>query len=81
VATAGHLSIADARVMEREAEAASGSQELTAFLDQANSRPRNEELREVAAGYFCLARWLGARSLYFRESTTPALSTPMRTRS
>eukprot|EP00873_Tetraselmis_striata_P012040 jgi/Tetstr1/432304/TSEL_021706.t2 len=43
-ATAGDLSDADARVMEREAEAASGSQkELTAFLDKANnSRLRNE---------------------------------------
>eukprot|EP00873_Tetraselmis_striata_P016944 jgi/Tetstr1/437208/TSEL_025939.t1 len=67
-ATAGHLGDADARQMEREVEAASGSQkELTAFLDQANnSRLRNEvcalpatsmtphELREVAAGYFFL---------------------------
>eukprot|EP00873_Tetraselmis_striata_P005469 jgi/Tetstr1/425733/TSEL_016153.t1 len=67
-ATAGHLCDADARQMEREVEAASGSQkELTAFLDQANnSRLRNElcalpatsmtphELREVAAGYFLL---------------------------
>eukprot|EP00873_Tetraselmis_striata_P019377 jgi/Tetstr1/439641/TSEL_028062.t1 len=44
VATAGHLGDADARQMEREVEAASGSQkELTAFLDQANnSRLRNE---------------------------------------
>eukprot|EP00873_Tetraselmis_striata_P041875 jgi/Tetstr1/462139/TSEL_007205.t2 len=44
VATAGHLGDADARKMEREVEAASGSQkELTAFLDQANnSRLRNE---------------------------------------
>eukprot|EP00873_Tetraselmis_striata_P022165 jgi/Tetstr1/442429/TSEL_030553.t1 len=43
-ATAGHLGDADARVMEPEVEAASGSQkELTAFLDQANnSRLRNE---------------------------------------
>eukprot|EP00873_Tetraselmis_striata_P008688 jgi/Tetstr1/428952/TSEL_018927.t1 len=44
-ATAGHLGNADARVMEREVEAASGSQkELTAFPDQAanNSRLRNE---------------------------------------
>eukprot|EP00873_Tetraselmis_striata_P021697 jgi/Tetstr1/441961/TSEL_030166.t1 len=43
-ATAGHLGDADARVMERKVEAASGSQkELTAFLDQANnSRLRNE---------------------------------------
>eukprot|EP00873_Tetraselmis_striata_P010130 jgi/Tetstr1/430394/TSEL_020204.t1 len=43
-ATVGHLSDAYARVLEREAEAASGSQkELTAFLDQANnSRLRNE---------------------------------------
>eukprot|EP00873_Tetraselmis_striata_P020202 jgi/Tetstr1/440466/TSEL_028792.t1 len=43
-ATAGHLGDADARQMEREVEAASGSQkELTAFLDQANnSRFRNE---------------------------------------
>eukprot|EP00873_Tetraselmis_striata_P027829 jgi/Tetstr1/448093/TSEL_035392.t1 len=43
-ATAGHLSDADARVMEREVEAASGSQKkLTAFLDQSNnSRLRNE---------------------------------------
>eukprot|EP00873_Tetraselmis_striata_P018373 jgi/Tetstr1/438637/TSEL_027188.t1 len=43
-ATAGHLRDADAREMEREAEAASGSQkELTAFLDHANnSRLRNE---------------------------------------
>eukprot|EP00873_Tetraselmis_striata_P006748 jgi/Tetstr1/427012/TSEL_017217.t1 len=43
-ATAGRLGDADARVMEREVEAASGSQkELTAFLDQANnSRLRNE---------------------------------------
>eukprot|EP00873_Tetraselmis_striata_P044538 jgi/Tetstr1/464802/TSEL_009541.t1 len=43
-ALADHLSDADARVMEREVEAASGSQkELTAFLDQANnSRLRNE---------------------------------------
>eukprot|EP00873_Tetraselmis_striata_P001649 jgi/Tetstr1/421913/TSEL_012813.t1 len=43
-ATTGHLSNAHARVMEREAEAASGSQkELKAFLDQANnSRLRNE---------------------------------------
>eukprot|EP00873_Tetraselmis_striata_P041622 jgi/Tetstr1/461886/TSEL_006964.t1 len=43
-ATAGHLGDVDARVMEREVEAASGSQkELTAFLDQANnSRLRNE---------------------------------------
>eukprot|EP00873_Tetraselmis_striata_P046416 jgi/Tetstr1/466680/TSEL_011168.t1 len=67
-ATAGHLGDAEARQMEREVEAASGSQkELTAFLDQANnSRLRNEmcalpgtsmtphELREVAAGYFLL---------------------------
>eukprot|EP00873_Tetraselmis_striata_P014516 jgi/Tetstr1/434780/TSEL_023831.t1 len=43
-ATAGHLGDADARQMEREVEASSGSQkELTAFLDQANnSRLRNE---------------------------------------
>eukprot|EP00873_Tetraselmis_striata_P045324 jgi/Tetstr1/465588/TSEL_010235.t1 len=43
-ATAGHLGDANARQMEREVEAASGSQkELTAFLDQANnSRLRNE---------------------------------------
>eukprot|EP00873_Tetraselmis_striata_P011835 jgi/Tetstr1/432099/TSEL_021570.t1 len=43
-ATTGHLNDADARVMEREAEAASGSQkELTAFVDQANnSRLQNE---------------------------------------
>eukprot|EP00873_Tetraselmis_striata_P016604 jgi/Tetstr1/436868/TSEL_025644.t1 len=43
-ATAGHLGDADARQMEREVEAASGSQkELTAFLDKANnSRLRNE---------------------------------------
>eukprot|EP00873_Tetraselmis_striata_P009254 jgi/Tetstr1/429518/TSEL_019423.t1 len=43
-ATAGHLGDADARVMEREVEAASGSQkDLTAFLDHANnSRLRNE---------------------------------------
>eukprot|EP00873_Tetraselmis_striata_P013109 jgi/Tetstr1/433373/TSEL_022658.t1 len=43
-ATAGHLIDADARVTERGAEAASGSQkELTAFLDHANnSRLRNE---------------------------------------
>eukprot|EP00873_Tetraselmis_striata_P041767 jgi/Tetstr1/462031/TSEL_007102.t1 len=43
-ATAGHLGDAYARQMEREVEAASGSQkELTAFLDQANnSRLRNE---------------------------------------
>eukprot|EP00873_Tetraselmis_striata_P008331 jgi/Tetstr1/428595/TSEL_018587.t1 len=43
-ATAGHLGDADARQMEREVEAASGSQkDLTAFLDQANnSRLRNE---------------------------------------
>eukprot|EP00873_Tetraselmis_striata_P034486 jgi/Tetstr1/454750/TSEL_041636.t1 len=43
-ATVGHLGYADARLMEREVEAASGSQkELTAFLDQANnSRLRNE---------------------------------------
>eukprot|EP00873_Tetraselmis_striata_P008531 jgi/Tetstr1/428795/TSEL_018782.t1 len=43
-ATAGHLGDADARHMEREVEAASGSQkELTAFLDHANnSRLRNE---------------------------------------
>eukprot|EP00873_Tetraselmis_striata_P005253 jgi/Tetstr1/425517/TSEL_001528.t1 len=43
-ATAGHLGDVDARHMEREVEAASGSQkELTAFLDQANnSRLRNE---------------------------------------
>eukprot|EP00873_Tetraselmis_striata_P021363 jgi/Tetstr1/441627/TSEL_029854.t1 len=43
-ATAGHLGDADARHMEREVEAASGSQkELTAFLDQANnSRLRHE---------------------------------------
>eukprot|EP00873_Tetraselmis_striata_P040693 jgi/Tetstr1/460957/TSEL_006109.t1 len=43
-ATAGHLSDADARVMEREVEAASDSQkELTAFLDHANnSQLRNE---------------------------------------
>eukprot|EP00873_Tetraselmis_striata_P029335 jgi/Tetstr1/449599/TSEL_036686.t1 len=68
-ATAGHLGDAYARHMEREVEAASGSQkEWTAFLDQANnSRLRNEvcalpatsttphELREVAAGgYFLL---------------------------
>eukprot|EP00873_Tetraselmis_striata_P006851 jgi/Tetstr1/427115/TSEL_017318.t1 len=45
--TAGHLGDADARQMEREVEAASGSQkELTAFLDQAN----NSRLRiEVCA--------------------------------
>eukprot|EP00873_Tetraselmis_striata_P020665 jgi/Tetstr1/440929/TSEL_029198.t1 len=37
-AIVGHLCDADARVMEREAEAASGSQkEMTAFLDQANN--------------------------------------------
>eukprot|EP00873_Tetraselmis_striata_P036645 jgi/Tetstr1/456909/TSEL_043579.t1 len=43
-ATAGHLGDADARQMEREVEAASGSQkELAAFLDQANnSQLRNE---------------------------------------
>eukprot|EP00873_Tetraselmis_striata_P033323 jgi/Tetstr1/453587/TSEL_003982.t1 len=43
-ATASHLGDADARQMEREVEAASGSQkELMAFLDQANnSRLRNE---------------------------------------
>eukprot|EP00873_Tetraselmis_striata_P022695 jgi/Tetstr1/442959/TSEL_031021.t1 len=43
-ATAGHLGDAYARQMEREVEAASGSQKkLTAFLDQANnSRLRNE---------------------------------------
>eukprot|EP00873_Tetraselmis_striata_P034812 jgi/Tetstr1/455076/TSEL_041929.t1 len=43
-ATVGHLSDADAHVMEREAEAESGSQkELTAFLDQAdNGRIQNE---------------------------------------
>eukprot|EP00873_Tetraselmis_striata_P003688 jgi/Tetstr1/423952/TSEL_014563.t1 len=43
-ATAGHLGDADARQMEREVEAASGSQkELAAFLDRANnSRLRNE---------------------------------------
>eukprot|EP00873_Tetraselmis_striata_P034491 jgi/Tetstr1/454755/TSEL_041639.t1 len=43
-ATVGHLSDADARVMEREAEAASGSQkEMTACLDHANhSRLQNE---------------------------------------
>eukprot|EP00873_Tetraselmis_striata_P004758 jgi/Tetstr1/425022/TSEL_015490.t1 len=43
-ATTGHLGDADARVMEREVEAALGSQkELTAFLDHANnSRLRNE---------------------------------------
>eukprot|EP00873_Tetraselmis_striata_P035592 jgi/Tetstr1/455856/TSEL_042646.t1 len=43
-ATAGHLGDADARQMEREVDAASGSQkELTAILDQANnSRLRNE---------------------------------------
>eukprot|EP00873_Tetraselmis_striata_P020362 jgi/Tetstr1/440626/TSEL_028936.t1 len=43
-ATAGHLGDADARVMEREVAATSGSQkELTALLDQANnSRLRNE---------------------------------------
>eukprot|EP00873_Tetraselmis_striata_P027240 jgi/Tetstr1/447504/TSEL_034885.t1 len=43
-ATAGHLGDADARQMEREVEAASGSQkELTAFLDHANnSGLRNE---------------------------------------
>eukprot|EP00873_Tetraselmis_striata_P029378 jgi/Tetstr1/449642/TSEL_036710.t1 len=43
-ATVGHPGDADARVMEREVEAASGLQkELTAFLDQANtSRLRNE---------------------------------------
>eukprot|EP00873_Tetraselmis_striata_P003016 jgi/Tetstr1/423280/TSEL_013979.t1 len=43
-ATAGHLSDADARVMEREAEAASGSQkDLAAFPGHANnSRLRNE---------------------------------------
>eukprot|EP00873_Tetraselmis_striata_P042723 jgi/Tetstr1/462987/TSEL_007928.t1 len=43
-ATAGHLGDADARVMEREVEAASGSQkELAAFLDKANNfRLRNE---------------------------------------
>eukprot|EP00873_Tetraselmis_striata_P019711 jgi/Tetstr1/439975/TSEL_003041.t1 len=43
-ATAGHLSDVDARVIEREAEAASGSQkELTAFIYHANnSRLHNE---------------------------------------
>eukprot|EP00873_Tetraselmis_striata_P015283 jgi/Tetstr1/435547/TSEL_024451.t1 len=43
-ANVGHLSDADARVMEREAEAASGTQkELTACLDHANhSRLQNE---------------------------------------
>eukprot|EP00873_Tetraselmis_striata_P021041 jgi/Tetstr1/441305/TSEL_029556.t1 len=43
-ATVGHLIDTDARIMEREAEASSGSQkELTAFLDQANnSRLQNE---------------------------------------
>eukprot|EP00873_Tetraselmis_striata_P015422 jgi/Tetstr1/435686/TSEL_024585.t1 len=43
-ATAGHLGDADARQMEREVEAASGSQkELTAFLNHANnSGLRNE---------------------------------------
>eukprot|EP00873_Tetraselmis_striata_P010593 jgi/Tetstr1/430857/TSEL_001999.t1 len=48
-ATAGHLGDADARQMEREVEAASGSQkELTAFLDQANnSRLRRDELNDL----------------------------------
>eukprot|EP00873_Tetraselmis_striata_P011912 jgi/Tetstr1/432176/TSEL_021632.t1 len=43
-AAAGHLGDVDARQMEREVEAASGSQkELTAFLDHANnSRLRNQ---------------------------------------
>eukprot|EP00873_Tetraselmis_striata_P034566 jgi/Tetstr1/454830/TSEL_041710.t1 len=43
-ATAGYLGDADARVMEREVEASSGSlKQLTAFLDHANnSRLRNE---------------------------------------
>eukprot|EP00873_Tetraselmis_striata_P041379 jgi/Tetstr1/461643/TSEL_006743.t1 len=50
-ATAGHLGDADARVMEREVEVASGSQkELTACLDHANnSRLRNEVCALLAA--------------------------------
>eukprot|EP00873_Tetraselmis_striata_P003020 jgi/Tetstr1/423284/TSEL_013983.t1 len=46
VATAGHLSDADTRVMQQEAEAASGSQkELMAFLDHVNySRLENEAM-------------------------------------
>eukprot|EP00873_Tetraselmis_striata_P035576 jgi/Tetstr1/455840/TSEL_042631.t1 len=43
--TADHLNDADPSVMEREAEAASGSQkELTAFLDQANNTRLNNEV-------------------------------------
>eukprot|EP00873_Tetraselmis_striata_P008510 jgi/Tetstr1/428774/TSEL_018762.t1 len=42
-ATGGYLNDAYARLMEREAEAASGSQtELAAFLGHANSRLQNE---------------------------------------
>eukprot|EP00873_Tetraselmis_striata_P045140 jgi/Tetstr1/465404/TSEL_010088.t1 len=44
-ATASHLSDANARMMEREAEAASVSQkELTAFLDQANNARLHNEV-------------------------------------
>eukprot|EP00873_Tetraselmis_striata_P019122 jgi/Tetstr1/439386/TSEL_027821.t1 len=48
-ATAVHLGDVDARVMEREAAAASGSQkELAAFLNQANnSRLENEALGDA----------------------------------
>eukprot|EP00873_Tetraselmis_striata_P021199 jgi/Tetstr1/441463/TSEL_029708.t1 len=47
-AIACHLSDADARVMEREVEAASGSQkELTAFLDQANNSWLRNEVRAL----------------------------------
>eukprot|EP00873_Tetraselmis_striata_P012448 jgi/Tetstr1/432712/TSEL_022079.t1 len=43
--TAGHLRDADARIMEREAKAASGSEkELTAFLDQANNSQLQNEV-------------------------------------
>eukprot|EP00873_Tetraselmis_striata_P029650 jgi/Tetstr1/449914/TSEL_036969.t2 len=65
-ATAGHLGDAYARVMEREVEAASGSQkELTAFLDQANnSRLRNEvcALPTVTCRERILFNQLGAAS-------------------
>eukprot|EP00873_Tetraselmis_striata_P005833 jgi/Tetstr1/426097/TSEL_016427.t1 len=56
-ATAGHLGDADARQMEREVEAASGSQkELTTFLDHANNSRLRNEVCALPATYIAVRR-------------------------
>eukprot|EP00873_Tetraselmis_striata_P023417 jgi/Tetstr1/443681/TSEL_031672.t1 len=71
-AAAGHLSDADARVMEREAEAASG----TGHPHRADDH--DYELREVAAGHFflpspCLAPVVGSQIIMPSTEHNPVI--------